>query len=100
MKFSVLLRRIGGTTVFMLGIVALILPVLPGWFLIAVGLYVLSLDSPGMQARLDALAHRYPLVDKVLASVEKRFGVARDRGSRYTTSAPLEEKPPHNHDSS
>lgn len=95
MRFSVLLRRIGGTTVFMVGIVALILPVLPGWFFIAVGLYILSIDSPGMQARLDALAHRYPHVDRALATVERRFGVARERGSRYTDVKPPENTPPH-----
>lgn len=75
--------------VFMLGIVSLILPVLPGWFFIVLGLYILSLDSPGMQARLDALARKYPQFDKVLQRVERRFGVARNRTSGYT-----EDKPP------
>lgn len=86
MRFSVLLRRIGGTTIFMVGIVALILPVLPGWFLIGLGLYILSLDSPGMQSRLDALALRYPHVDRVLGIVERRLGVAHERQKRYTES--------------
>ena len=86
MRFSVLLRRIGGTTIFMVGIVALILPVLPGWLLIGLGLYILSLDSPGMQNRLDALARRYPHVDRVLATIEKRLGVAGEREKRYTDS--------------
>jgi len=92
MRFSVLLRRIGGTTLFMVGIVALILPVLPGWFFIAFGLYILSLDSPGMQNRLDALARRYPHVDRMLGMVEKRLGVAGEREKRYTASQ--ETKPP------
>ncbi len=86
MRFSIILRRIGGTTVFMIGIVALILPVLPGWFLIAVGLYILSIDSPGMQLRLDMLSRKYPIVDRTLAQVERRFGVTRKRG--YTTDEP------------
>jgi uncharacterized membrane protein YbaN (DUF454 family) len=68
------LRRIGGTAVFILGIVALVLPVLPGWLLIGVGLFILSKDSPGMQDRIMALRRRYASVDKVMREVERRFG--------------------------
>lgn len=74
MRWMVFFRRVGGTAVFMLGIVALILPILPGWLLIGVGLYILSLDSPGMQERIFALRKRYPHADKVMTEVESRFG--------------------------
>jgi uncharacterized membrane protein YbaN (DUF454 family) len=74
MRWSVLLRRIGGTAVFILGIVSLVLPVLPGWVLIGAGLYILSKDSPGMQGRIHALRARYHRVDRIMSEVERRFG--------------------------
>jgi uncharacterized protein YqgC (DUF456 family) len=74
MRWTVLLRRIGGTAVFILGIVALVLPVLPGWLLIGVGLFILSKDSPGMQDRIMALRRRYVHVNKIMTEVERRFG--------------------------
>jgi uncharacterized membrane protein YbaN (DUF454 family) len=60
--------------VFILGIVALVLPVLPGWLLIGVGLFILSKDSPGMQDRIMALRRRYRHADRVMGEVERRFG--------------------------
>lgn len=58
----------------MLGIVSLVLPVLPGWLFIGIGLYVLSLDSPGMQGRIRALRVKYRRVDSVMKEVERRMG--------------------------
>jgi uncharacterized membrane protein YbaN (DUF454 family) len=74
MNWMVLLRRIGGTAAFMLGIVSLVLPVLPGWLFIGIGLYILSKDSPGMQGRINVLRSRYRHVHTMMTEVERRFG--------------------------
>jgi hypothetical protein len=74
MRWGVIMRRTGGTAVFILGIVSLILPILPGWLFIGVGLYILAQDSPGMQERIASLRARYRHVDRVMDEVERRFG--------------------------
>ncbi len=74
MNWMVIVRRIGGTAAFMLGIISLVLPVLPGWLFIGVGLYILSKDSPGMQGRINVLRARYRHMHTLMNEVERRFG--------------------------
>ena len=71
MNFMVLARRILGTVLFIVGMVAWILPIIPGWPLIGVGLYILSLDSPGMQTRILQLKQRYPHFKKGMERIER-----------------------------
>ena len=78
MKWMILVRRIGATALFMLGVVGLILPVLPGIFFIAIGLYVLSIDSPGLESRINVLRGKYHHVHKTMNHVEARFGKRND----------------------
>lgn len=74
MRWAILFRRVGGTAAFMLGIVSLVLPVLPGWLFIGIGLYILSKDSPGMQGRIRALRARYKRIETLMGHVERRMG--------------------------
>ncbi len=78
------LRRVGGTVLFMVGMVALLLPILPGWFLIACGLYLLAVDSPGMQQRIAVIRARHPLFDRLLVPIDRFAG-------KKSTPAPPEE---------
>lgn len=78
MKLIPVLRKIGGTMLFMLGIISLALPVLPGWIFIGVGLYILSLDSPGITHRVDRLRARYKFFDEVMIRVDRLFGKKKD----------------------
>ena len=67
-------RRISGTSLFMVGIVALPIPVVPGWLLIGVALYILSIDSPGMRPRVAALRVRHPFLNRVLVPLDRLLG--------------------------
>jgi hypothetical protein len=73
-RWMIFLRRVGGTVFFILGLIGALLPIVPGWLLTGVGLYLLALDSPGMQHRIRVLRRRYRRVDLVLSQAEKRFG--------------------------
>ena len=84
MKFGIFIRRAIGTGAFIAGIIALILPVLPGWLFIGVGLYFLSLDSPGMQQRIKILRDRYMHFDTLMKSIDARFGKKEDYESDKT----------------
>ena len=70
----ILVRRILAGAVFTLGITGLILPILPGLFFIVVGLYILSLDSPRIEKRINMLREKYHHVHKTMNHVETRFG--------------------------
>ena len=69
-----LTRRIGGTILFTIGVISLLLPFVPGWLLIVLGLYTLSIDSPGLTDRLDALCARYPTLHRIRASGHRLLG--------------------------
>lgn len=68
------LRRVGGTSLFMVGIVALPIPVVPGWLLIGLSLYILSIDSPGMRPRVAALRARHALLNRMLVPLDRFLG--------------------------
>jgi uncharacterized membrane protein YbaN (DUF454 family) len=74
MNLMILLRRTIGTISFMVGLIGIVLPVLPGVILIALGLYILSIDSPGLSLRLRQLRNRYRYFDIAMSHIEKRFG--------------------------
>ncbi|MEX2644007.1 MAG: PGPGW domain-containing protein [Acetobacterales bacterium] len=58
------LQRIGilvaGWLMILLGIVGLVLPFLQGILFLAIGVYLLSLESVWVKRRLDRLEQRYP----------------------------------------
>jgi len=86
MTFFALLRRVGGTVIFMVGVVALALPIIPGWLLIGIGLYLLSVDSPGMQQRIVVLRARHPHLNRLLSPVDRLLG--------HTPTGEEKKKPP------
>jgi type II secretory pathway component PulF len=73
MSWLKLARRIGGIVLFASGVFSLLLPIVPGWLLIAVGLYLLSIDSPALQRRFIILCIRYPLCDRFHKSARRLF---------------------------
>ena len=62
-----LLRKTVATALFVFGVVALVLPLLPGWVFIGVGLYLMSVDSPEMQEKIALYRMRHRTLDRVLA---------------------------------
>lgn len=76
MNWQRFFRRIGGTAIFIVGVVALALPIIPGLLLIAFGLYLLAVDSPGMQTRITVLRTRHAYLDRFLAPVDRLLGHA------------------------
>lgn len=81
MAWQKLARRTGGTVLFTVGICSLVLPIIPGVLLIAVGLYLLSLDSPGLKRRFELLCARYPLLDRIHREGHRLFGRNPDDNS-------------------
>ncbi len=55
-----MLRKTVATGLFVFGVVGLALPLLPGWLLIGVGLYLMSIDSPTFQAHIHRYRTKYP----------------------------------------
>lgn len=75
MNLMIIMRRIGATLLFVVGLLGLILPVLPGLPMIALGLYFLSLDSPGMQLRLMQLRRKYHAFDKLMRLTDTKIDI-------------------------
>ena len=73
-----------GSILFMMGVFALVLPIIPGWLLIALGLYILSIDSPGLDRRLRVLRARFPRINHFIERHEARFSkrTPSDEGSQ------------------
>lgn len=67
------LRKAGGTALFVIGVVSLILPILPGLLFIALGLYILSIDSPKMRERTSQIRYRYKSFDAVMLRVDRHL---------------------------
>lgn len=74
-----ILRKMAGSILFMMGVFALVLPIIPGWLLIALGLYILSIDSPGLDRRLRVLRSRFPHLDRFLGKHDARFSGQSER---------------------
>lgn len=78
MSWLKLARRTGGVVLCTVGVFSLALPIIPGWLLIVVGLYLLSVDSPGLKRRFGLLCARYPLLDRIRQKGHRLFGSADD----------------------
>lgn len=61
------LRKTVATGLFVFGVAALALPIIPGWALIGMGLYLLSIDSPSMQGSIARTRAKYRSLDRLLA---------------------------------
>lgn len=53
-------RIVGGTLLVIVGLAGFVLPVLPGWILLFVGLGLLAQDIPFARRLLDRVRHRMP----------------------------------------
>lgn len=83
MKILKWIRRIGGTILFIVGLVSLLLPIIPGWFLIGIGLYLLAVDSVGMQHRISVIRARHKLIDRLFAPLDRFTGHAQKDAATY-----------------
>ncbi len=79
------LRKTVATGFFVFGVVALVLPLIPGWVMIGVGLYLLSIDSPKMQGAVLRYRTRYVSLDRLLKH-------SYDRLERKRTAPTTEEQ--------
>lgn len=68
-----ILRKAFATGLFVCGVVALILPILPGWLFLGAGLYLMSIDSPIMQEHIARYRLKSQMVDKILRFSYDRF---------------------------
>lgn len=63
--------------ILLIGCVGLVLPILNGVLFLLVGLLILSLESPALEARLDKYGRKYPKLefwyDKCKVFVQKYF---------------------------
>ena len=60
------LRKTVATGLFIFGVAAAALPLIPGWVLIGLGLYLLSIDSPAMQGHIARYRAKYRSLDHLL----------------------------------
>jgi uncharacterized membrane protein YbaN (DUF454 family) len=76
-RVAVLIRRITGIILLFLGVVGLALPFLQGILLIALGLYVLSIDSlwfrDKLKARIEYYERRGALMGRIASTLKKLF---------------------------
>jgi uncharacterized membrane protein YbaN (DUF454 family) len=67
-----------GVLSILVGLAGLVLPVLQGWFFLAIGALLLSMYSPGLRAWIDRRAAPYPkfhaFIEKAEAWTTKVFG--------------------------
>jgi uncharacterized membrane protein YbaN (DUF454 family) len=56
-----------------LGVVGLVLPIIPGVLLVAIGLYLLSSSSEKVKARIYRILSKTPRIKKVMHSFEVRL---------------------------
>ena len=79
LRHKPILRKIVATALFVFGVVALVLPLLPGWVFIGVGLYLLSLDSPEMQEKISHYRTKHRALDRLLTHSYDRLHRAMHR---------------------
>src|SRR5262249_43612500 len=71
-----------GLLLVLLGIPGIVLPILPGWLLIAIGLIVLSRQVKSARRLVEWLRRRSPSLDRGLVATEGRFQQILSRFSR------------------
>jgi uncharacterized membrane protein YbaN (DUF454 family) len=65
---------VSGIFLVAIGLAGLVLPILPGIILFAVGIILLSLVSPAVRWRLEKLTRAYPKVHSIVIGIENRVG--------------------------
>lgn len=72
--FRIAFRQTFGWTLLGVGVAGLVLPVLPGWLLIAWGVLVLAPDIPLFQRLIDRIEHKLPRLKAALHRMKRRDG--------------------------
>lgn len=78
------LRKTVATGLFVFGVVGLALPLLPGWALIGVALFLLSIDSPVMQGNIARYRAKFRYLDHALRHSYDRL---HERFERHAEAA-------------
>ncbi len=60
------LKKAVATGLFVFGVIALIVPFIPGWICIGLGLYLFSVDSPRIQAKILHYRTKHTSLDRIL----------------------------------
>lgn len=61
-----LLKKTVAISVLFFGMAGVVLPILPGWVLIGLGFYILSVDSPRIQEKILTYRTKYRFLDQAL----------------------------------
>ncbi len=60
------LKKTVATGLIVFGVIALVVPLIPGWVCIGLGLYLFSVDSPGIQGKILHYRTKHASLDKIL----------------------------------
>lgn len=71
-----------GSLLLALGVLGLVLPILQGWLLLALGALVLSRDVPAFRRLVHWITQRFPLVGEALERIKTRWQAFVERGRR------------------
>ena len=71
-----------GSFLLALGVLGLVLPILQGWLLLALGALVLSRDVPAFRRLVHWITKRFPLVGEALERIKTRWQALVERGRR------------------
>ncbi len=82
------LRKTVATGLFMVGLLGVALPVLPGWAFLGVALFLLSVDSPIMQDRIARARAKFRYLDHALRHSYDRMHERFHRDAEVTQVAP------------
>ncbi|GEM_PF-1628649 len=63
-----------GWLLILVGVCGLILPILPGFVLILIGVYALSLTSIWFKTKKDSIVLKYPQFTRIVTWLDTKFG--------------------------
>lgn len=66
LRHKPILRKNLARGAFLIGVIGLAIPILPGWGLIGISLFLFSIDSPELQSRVHRYRTKYLSLDRVL----------------------------------
>ena len=79
---GILARRIIGWFLVVFGFFGLIVPLLSGIIFIAIGLYILALDSLWWKQKFEVLKKRFPVLEKLKDMFDGHIKKTRNHDSR------------------
>jgi uncharacterized protein len=66
-RLAVLMAGVGS---ILIGLIGFVVPILQGWFFLAIGVILLSIWSPRIREYMDRHTLRYPRLHKVIKDIE------------------------------